>query len=167
MHRSLTSVGLAALLAILLFAAAPIAGQAPAPAAKANGTAAKAYVQTKTPDGQPDLQGYWTVSTYVPFERPQNVTKEFYTPAEMAKIEQDEAVVEAAVIPLPDPNLGAVPVVYTVLRPGTSCTERELQAFCARRLSKHKVPRAVHFVDELRKTTTGKIQKFRLKEAHQ
>ena len=94
MHRSLTSVGLAALLAILLFAAAPIAGQAPAPAAKANGTAAKAYVQTKTPDGQPDLQGYWTVSTYVPFERPQNVTKAFYTPAEMAQIEQDEAVVE-------------------------------------------------------------------------
>jgi hypothetical protein len=94
MHRSLASVGLAALLAILVFAAAPVAGQAPASAAKANGTTAKAYVQTKTPDGQPDLQGYWTVSTYVPFERPQNVTKEFYTPAEMAKIEQDEAVVE-------------------------------------------------------------------------
>ena len=37
MHRSLASVGLVALLAILLFAAAPIAGQAPAPAAKANG----------------------------------------------------------------------------------------------------------------------------------
>ena len=54
----------------------------------------KAYVQTKTPDGQPDLQGYWTVSTYIPFERPKNVTKEFYTPAEMAKIEKDEAAVE-------------------------------------------------------------------------
>jgi long-chain acyl-CoA synthetase len=79
---------------------------------------------------------------------------------------EHEAVVEAAVIPLPDSILGAVPVVYTVLRPGTSCTERELQAFCALRLSKHKVPRAVHFVDELRKTTTGKIQKYRLKEAH-
>ena len=49
MHRSLTSVGLAALLAIL-FAAAPIAGQAPAAAAKANGAAAKAYVHAKTPD---------------------------------------------------------------------------------------------------------------------
>ena len=30
-----------------------------------------------------------------------------------------------------------------------SCTERELQTFCARRLSRHKIPRAVHFVDEL------------------
>src|SRR4029434_7064274 len=36
----------------------------------------------KTPDGQPDLQGFWTNSTYVPLERPQGVAKEFYTPAE-------------------------------------------------------------------------------------
>ncbi len=93
MHRSLTSAGVAALLAILALTAVPLAGQAPAAAAK-SGASGKAYVQTKTPDGQPDLQGYWTVSTYIPFERPKNVTKEFYTPAEMAKIEQDEAVVE-------------------------------------------------------------------------
>lgn len=79
---------------------------------------------------------------------------------------EHEAVVEAAVISLSDPILGAVPTVYIVVRPGASCTERELQAFCARRLSKHKVPRAVHVVEELRKTTTGKIQKYRLKEAH-
>ena len=58
-----------------------------------------------------------------------------------------------------------MPVVYVVLRPGTSCTERELQTFCARHLSRHKVPRAVHFVDELRKTATGKVQKYRLREA--
>jgi acyl-coenzyme A synthetase/AMP-(fatty) acid ligase len=76
-----------------------------------------------------------------------------------------EAVVEAAVIAQPDPILGAVPVVYTVLRPGTSCTDRELQAFCARRLAKYKVPRAVHFVDELGKTASGKVQKYRLREA--
>ena len=79
---------------------------------------------------------------------------------------EHEAVVEAAVIPLPDPVLGAVPVVYIVLRPGTSCTARELQAFCARHLSKHKVPRAVHFVDELDKTATGKLRKYRLGAAH-
>jgi acyl-CoA synthetase (AMP-forming)/AMP-acid ligase II len=80
---------------------------------------------------------------------------------------EHEAVVEAAVVSLSDPSLGAVPVMYVVLRPDASCTERELQAFCARRLSRHKVPRAVHFVDELRKTTTGKIQKYRLKETVQ
>jgi hypothetical protein len=36
----------------------------------------------KTPDGQPDLQGYWTNATYTGLERPNNVTKEFYTDAE-------------------------------------------------------------------------------------
>ena len=86
-HRSLTSAGLPVLLAFLVVTAVPLAGQAPAAAAK-NGASGKAYVPSKTADGQPDLSGYWTVSTYVPFERPKNVTKEFYTPAEMAKIEQ-------------------------------------------------------------------------------
>jgi fatty-acyl-CoA synthase len=75
-----------------------------------------------------------------------------------------EGIAEAAVISCPDSILGAVPVVYAVLRPGTSVTDRDLQTFCARRLAKHKVPRAVHFVDELRKTESGKIQKHRLRE---
>jgi acyl-CoA synthetase (AMP-forming)/AMP-acid ligase II len=79
---------------------------------------------------------------------------------------EHEAVAEVAVVSVPDPTLGLVPVAYAVLRPGASCTARELQAFCARRLSRHKVPRAVHFVDELHKTASGKIQKYRLKEAH-
>ena len=40
------------------------------------------WVQSRTPDGQPDLQGFWSNSTYVPLERPNGVTKEFYTPEE-------------------------------------------------------------------------------------
>jgi hypothetical protein len=56
---------------------------------QATGTATKRsspapYTQPKTPDGQPDLQGFWTNSTYVPLERPKGVEKEFYTPAEAA-----------------------------------------------------------------------------------
>jgi len=50
-----------------------------------------AYRAPRTPDGQPDLQGFWTNATYTPLERPANVTKEFYTPAEAA-----EAVKRAA-----------------------------------------------------------------------
>jgi hypothetical protein len=34
----------------------------------------------RTPDGQPDLSGYWTNTSSTPLERPKNVTKEFYTP---------------------------------------------------------------------------------------
>lgn len=77
---------------------------------------------------------------------------------------QHVAVAEAAVVPIADPRVGAVPVAYIVLRPGASCTERELQTFCGGRLSLRKVPRAVHFVDALGKTASGKVQKYRLRE---
>jgi hypothetical protein len=43
------------------------------------------YKAPRTPDGQPDLQGFWTNSTYVPLERPKGVTKEFYTADEAAE----------------------------------------------------------------------------------
>ena len=76
-------------------ATGPVAAQTPAAATKPNGTPTKAYVQPKTPDGQPDISGYWTNATYVPLERPKGVTKEFYTPEEMAKIERDAALRES------------------------------------------------------------------------
>jgi hypothetical protein len=55
---------------------------------------AKSYVTPRTPDGQPDLQGYWTNSTYVPLERPNGITKEFYTPQEAAERQKREAARE-------------------------------------------------------------------------
>jgi hypothetical protein len=51
----------------------------------------KPYTPPRTPDGQPDLQGFWTNSTYVPLERPSGVTKEFYTPQEAAEIQKRQA----------------------------------------------------------------------------
>ena len=45
----------------------------------------------RTADGQPDLQGFWTNSTYVPLERPANVNKEFYTPEEALAVEKSAA----------------------------------------------------------------------------
>jgi hypothetical protein len=56
----------------------------------------KAYTPPRTPDGQPDLQGYWTNSTYTPLERPNGVTKEFYTPQEAAERNKREAAREGA-----------------------------------------------------------------------
>ena len=53
------------------------------------------YTPSRTPDGQPDLQGFWTNSTYTPLERPANVTKEFYTPAEAAEANKRAAESES------------------------------------------------------------------------
>jgi hypothetical protein len=51
--------------------------------------AARNYKAPRTPDGKPDLQGFWSNATYTPLERPQNVTKEFYTKEEFEKVKSD------------------------------------------------------------------------------
>jgi fatty-acyl-CoA synthase len=73
------------------------------------------------------------------------------------------AVLEAAVVAVPDPKWGEVPKAFVTLRPGASATERELIDFCRERLAHFKCPKAVE-LGELPKTSTGKIQKFRLRE---
>jgi hypothetical protein len=57
---------------------------------------APAYKTPRTPDGQPDLQGFWSNATYTPLERPDNVTKEFYTPDEAVAAEKAAAARENA-----------------------------------------------------------------------
>jgi fatty-acyl-CoA synthase len=73
------------------------------------------------------------------------------------------AVLECAVIAIPDPKWGEVPKAFVSLRPGARANEREIVEFCRARLAHFKCPKAVEF-GELPKTSTGKIQKFRLRE---
>ncbi len=77
---------------------------------------------------------------------------------------QHPAVVEAAVVGVPDSNELDKPVAYVVLAPGASADEADLVAWCRDGLAAFKRPRAVLLVDELPKTATGKIQRFRLRE---
>lgn len=74
------------------------------------------------------------------------------------------AVLEAAVVPMPDPYWGEVPLALVVLKEGAPATEDELIAFCRERLAGFKVPKRVEFRGELPKTGTGKIQKALLRE---
>lgn len=72
-------------------------------------------------------------------------------------------IVEAAVVARPDEHWGETPCAFVTLRTGASVTDAEIIAFCRERLAKFKVPRTVVF-SELPKTSTGKIQKFELRE---
>ena len=73
------------------------------------------------------------------------------------------AVLEVAVVGVPDDKWGEAPHGFVVLRPGAAATEDELREFARARLAHFKVPRAFTFVAELPKTATGKIQKFVLR----
>ena len=83
-----------------------------------------------------------------------------------ATLVQHTAILEAAVIGVPDANGLTRVKAYVVLKDGATATSEELQAFVKERLAPYKYPRQIEFLDELPKTATGKIQRFRLRAAN-
>jgi fatty-acyl-CoA synthase len=78
-------------------------------------------------------------------------------------ISDHPAVLDVAVVAAKDERWGEVPVAYVTLKPGCPASEEEIIAFVKGRLARFKAPKAVVFGD-LPRTSTGKIQKFRLRE---
>ena len=73
------------------------------------------------------------------------------------------AVLECAVVAMPDERWGERPKAFVTLRPGVEASEAEIVEFCRGRIAHFKCPAAVEF-GELPKTSTGKIQKYVLRE---
>ncbi|MCU1354441.1 MAG: AMP-dependent synthetase and ligase [Acidimicrobiales bacterium] len=73
------------------------------------------------------------------------------------------AVAEVAVIGVPDERWGELVCALVVVAPGETATEDELRDHCRSKLAGYKVPKRVEFRDELARTATGKLQKFKLR----
>ena len=124
------------------------------------------------------FQGGWTKSgdkyvknadgTYTYSGRSDDMLKVsgiYVSPFEVeATLVQHPAVLEAAVIGVPDAEGLTKTKAFVVLKAGGSATDAELKAFVKDKLAPYKYPRQIAFVPELPKTATGKIQRFKLRE---
>ena len=95
------------------------------------------------------------------------VSGQYVSPIEVEMVlMQHDAVLEAGVVGRDDNGLTKTQA-FVVLKPGVSPTDAmatELKAFVKARLAPHKYPRELVFVDDLPKTATGKVQRFKLRE---
>ncbi|MDQ2803011.1 MAG: acyl-CoA synthetase [Pseudomonadota bacterium] len=78
-------------------------------------------------------------------------------------LQRHPAVMGAAVVAQPDEKWGETPCAFVELKSGETVTEDELTKFCRENLARYKVPKRFVF-QELPKTSTGKVQKFVLRE---
>lgn len=124
------------------------------------------------------FQGGWTKSgdkyvrnpdgTYTYSGRTDDMLKVsgiYVSPFEVeATLVQHPAVLEAAVIGKEDQDGLTKTKAFVVLKSGQSVSEEALKAFVKERLASYKYPRFIEFVEDLPKTATGKIQRFRLRQ---
>ncbi|PFH09564.1 fatty-acyl-CoA synthase [Collimonas sp. PA-H2] len=75
------------------------------------------------------------------------------------------AVQDVQVVGVPDPKYGEELCAWIILRPGLSADEQAIRDFCQGQIAYYKVPRYIRFVAAFPMTVTGKIQKFKIREA--
>jgi fatty-acyl-CoA synthase len=78
-------------------------------------------------------------------------------------VARHSSVMECAVVAIPDDKWGERPKAFVTLKPGQSATEQDIIEFCKQHIAHFKAPAAVEFGD-LPKTSTGKVQKFVLRD---
>jgi fatty-acyl-CoA synthase len=87
---------------------------------------------------------------------PREIEEFLYTHPEIADVQ---------VIGVPDERYGEELMAWVVLRDGASLTQDALREFCRGKIAHYKIPRYVKFVDAFPMTVTGKVQKFKMREA--
>lgn len=86
----------------------------------------------------------------------------------IAPREIDEAVLkhpgvlDAAAVGIPDSNYGQEIMVCIVLKPGVTCSEEEMRAFCMNELGKFRTPKIILFMEDLPRGPSGKVQRLKL-----
>jgi fatty-acyl-CoA synthase len=76
-----------------------------------------------------------------------------------------ESIADVSVIGVPDERYGEELCAWVIARPGLTLDEDAVRGYCRERLAHFKVPRYVVFVDEFPMTVTGKVQKFKMRDA--
>jgi acyl-CoA synthetase (AMP-forming)/AMP-acid ligase II len=74
------------------------------------------------------------------------------------------AVLDAAAVGVPDKHYGQEIMACVIAREGVPCTEDDLRAFCVEHLGRYKTPKVIHFVKELPRGPSGKVQRLKLVE---
>jgi fatty-acyl-CoA synthase len=87
---------------------------------------------------------------------PREIEEFLYTHPEIADVQ---------VVGVPDERYGEELMAWVVLRPDATLTDEELREFCRGQIAHFKIPRYVKFVDSFPMTVTGKVQKFKMREA--
>ncbi|HEX6277471.1 MAG TPA: benzoate-CoA ligase family protein, partial [Polyangiaceae bacterium] len=119
---------------------------------------------TKTGDKYTcDAEGYYTYAGRA--DDMLKVSGVFVSPFEIeATLMKHSAVLECAVIGIPNEEGLTRTKAFVVRKPGAHVDETSLKAFMKEHLAPYKYARSIEFVDELPKTATGKIQRFKLRE---